>query len=299
MAMQSRFRQLQAFHATVETGTVTAAAEKLGISQPGLSNLLAQLERELRLPLFDRRGGRLRPTPEAGLLFREVDTVVRGLDHVAQAVSDLQSKQAGQLQVACQHSMSFGFLPRVIAGFARSRPDLAISFQSQYSTRIQEWVSAGLFEIGICEMPLLHDGFDVIPLQFDCRVALPPDSPLVRHEVLTPQLLEGQPFILMGQDHMTHRRLREAFDRAGVPLRARVHSHLFLNCLSLVREGMGAALLDPFALEFGGVPSRPFRPAIRMDMAIVTSAARPLSAVGSAFLDDLTAALAPYLAAPD
>ncbi|HHI71085.1 MAG TPA: LysR family transcriptional regulator, partial [Rhodobacteraceae bacterium] len=147
--MSLRFRQLQAFHAIIETGTVTAAAALLGISQPGISNLLAQLERQTGVKLFRRVKGRLIPTPEANLLFQEVDTVVRGLDHVSQAVVDLQNKQAGQLQVATQHSMSFGFIPKLIAKFAKSRPDMSISFQSQYSAKIQEWVLAGLFEIGI------------------------------------------------------------------------------------------------------------------------------------------------------
>ncbi len=56
--MPLRFRQLQAFHAIIETGTVTGAANLLGISQPGISNLIAQLERETRLSLFARVKGR-------------------------------------------------------------------------------------------------------------------------------------------------------------------------------------------------------------------------------------------------
>ena len=167
--MTLRFRQLQAFHAVVEVGTVSGAADHLGISQPGISNLLSLLERETRFKLFERTRGRLVPTPEAEILFREVDTVVRGLDHVTQAVTDLQNKQGGQLQVASQHSISFGFMPGLIARFARTRPDMSISFQSQYSTKIQEWVLAGLFEIGICELPLFHEGFDVHPISVETR----------------------------------------------------------------------------------------------------------------------------------
>jgi len=86
--MRLRFRQLQAFHAIVESGTVTGAAEALGISLPGISNLLAQLERQTGLPLFERVHGSLVQTPEAAMLFREIDTVVRGLDHVTQTVVD-------------------------------------------------------------------------------------------------------------------------------------------------------------------------------------------------------------------
>lgn len=285
----------------MDTGTVTGAAEQLGISQPGVSNLLAQLERQTRFRLFERSRGRLIPTPEAGVLYQEVDTVVRGLDHVSQAVTDLQNKQGGQLQVASQHSMSFGFMPKLIAEFARDRPDMSISFQSQYSTKIQEWVRAGLFEIGICELPLIHDGIDARVFQVETLLALPEQSPLTRHETLTPALLENVPFVVMGPEHMTHRRTREAFQGAGVSWNTRVHSHLFKNLLSFVKEGMGVAILDPFALDYdfeGGFVTRPFRPRIMMDMAVVTSNARPISAVGQAFLDALTTALAPYEAAP-
>lgn len=299
--MSLRFRQLQAFHAIVETGTVTAAADQLGISQPGISNLLSQLERQTRFKLFERVRGRLVPTPEAEVLYQEVDTVVRGLDHVSQAVVDLQNKQAGQLQVASQHSMSFGFMPRLIARFAKDRPDMSISFQSQYSVKIQEWVQSGLFEIGICELPLLHDALNVHPLQIETLLALPEDSPLARHEVLTPELLDGTPFIVMGPEHMTHRRTREAFHNAGIPLRTRVHSHLFKNLLSFVKEGMGVAVLDPFALHFdfeGGFITRPFRPRILMDMAVITSRTRPMSAVGQEFLALLLEELKPYDCSP-
>lgn len=295
--MKLRFRQLQAFHAIVEAGTVTGAAEALGISQPGISNLLAELERQTGLKLFERIHGRLVPTPEAELMHREIDTVVRGLDHVTQTVVDLQNKQAGQLQVASQHSMSFGFMPKVIAEFAKSRPDMNISFQSQYSSKIQEWVLSGLFEIGVCEMPMLYDTLDCYPISVETRLALNKDNPLAEHEVLTPSLLKDEPFVVMGPDHMLQRRLRGAFEHAGVPMKARIHSHLFKNLLAFVKEGMCVALLDRFELEFDfddRFVTRRFDPPIMMDMAVITSATRPLSQLGKEFLALLLAELQPY-----
>jgi DNA-binding transcriptional LysR family regulator len=65
---------------------------------------------------------------------------------------------------------------------------------------------------------------------------------------------------------------------------------------------MCCALIDPFAAEYdvqGRVITRPFRPRILIDMAVITARERPLSAVGQAFLDTLLAALAPYHATPD
>lgn len=295
--MRLRFRQLQAFHAIVEAGTVTGAAEALGISQPGVSNLLAELERQTGLKLFERLHGRLVATPEAELMYREIDTVVRGLDHVTQTVVDLQNKQAGQLQVASQHSLSFGFMPKLIAEFAQDRPDMNITFQSQYSSKIQEWVLSGLFEIGICEMPMLYDTLQAYPFNVETRIALHRDNPLAEHDVLTPQVLQGEPFIVMGPDHITQRRLREVFDQANVPLKARVHSHLFKNLLAFVKEGMGVSLIDRFGLEFDHddrFVARGFEPPIMMDMAVITSATRPLSQLGNEFLELLLSRLQPY-----
>lgn len=295
--MRLRFRQLQAFHAIVENGTVTGAAEALGISQPGISNLLSQLERETGFALFERMHSRLVPTPEAELLHREIDTMVRGLDRVTQTVVDLQNKQAGQLQIASQHSISFGFMPKLIAGFVRDKPDLNISFQSQYSSKIQEWVLSGLFEIGICEMPMLYDALHSYPLQVETQIALHKDNPLTRHDVLTPRLLSGEPFLVMGPDHITQRRLKEAFESADVPLNTRLNSHLFKNLLAFVKEGMGVSLLDRFGLEYDyddRFVARRFEPPIMMEMAVITSATRPLSQLGREFLALLLTELKPY-----
>ncbi len=77
-----RYRPLQALHSVIETGAVTAAAQSLGISQPAISNLLAQLQDQTKLKLFERERGRLVPTHEAKVLYREIDTVVRGINQL-------------------------------------------------------------------------------------------------------------------------------------------------------------------------------------------------------------------------
>ncbi|MBT8423681.1 MAG: LysR family transcriptional regulator [Silicimonas sp.] len=293
--MAPRFRQYQAFHAIIDTGTVTGAAEALGVSQPAISNLIAQLERQTKLKLFERQRGRLVPTPEAAVLFQEVDTVVRGLDHVTQAVVDLQNQKAGQLQVATSHALAFGFMPGEVARFLDGRTNLTVAFQSQYSSKIQEWVAAGLFEIGICELPLRQDGLERREFSYEVQCVVPASSPLVDHTVLTPTLLSEEPFIVMGADHMVTSRTREAFQAEGARLRFRGHTDLFRNALNLVKQGLGVALVDPFTLlsdDGQGYVVRPFKPLILLDMFIVTARGRPLSAVGREFLDVLESRLA-------
>lgn len=289
--MSTPFRQFQAFHAVIQKGTVTAAAEHLGISQPAISNLLSQLEQKTKLQLFQRSKGRLIPTPEAAVLFEEIDTVVRGLDHVNQAVVDLQNQKAGQLQVASTHALAFGFMPKEIAHFTHDRPHLTIAFTSQYSAKIQEWVVAGLFEIGICERPIRHDGLDWQEMSFETKIAIPKDSPLASNERLNPKLLDDAPFVVMGADHMVSRRLKEAFLSAGANFRVRSHTDLFRNALSLVKTGLGVALIDPFTLASDtdeDYEVRPFDPTISIDLAIITAKNKPLSSIGQDFLAQIT-----------
>ena len=288
--MTTPFRQFQAFHAVIESGTVTAAAEHLGISQPAISNLLSQLERQTTLKLFERRRGRLVPTPEAKALFDEVDTVVRGLDHVNQTVVDLQNQKAGHLQVAASHALAFGFMPAEIAAFGRDRPNLTLAFQSQYSGRIQEWVAAGLFEIGICELPVRHEALDQRHFTFETVCAIPRRDAPEGHGPMTPALLNDYPFIIMGADHMVSRRTREAFHSDGANFRIRCHTDLFRNALNLVKQGMGAAMIDPFTLasdDGQGYVVRRFEPTIFLDIVILTRRDRPLSVIGRQFLDQI------------
>lgn len=292
--MTSPFRQYQAFHAIMQKGTVTAAAVQLGVSQPAISNLLAQLERGTGLKLFERSRGRLVATPEAAVLFEEIDTVVRGLDHVDQAVVDLKNQKIGQLRVATNHALAFGLMPQEIARFARDKPNLTIAFQSQYTGKIQEWVATGLFEIGICELPVRQDGLEQTPYFFETLCALPQDSPLAAHAMLTPTLMDGYPFIVMGTDHMVSRRLREAFHSEGAHWHIRSHTDLFRNALNLVKQGLGATMIDPFTVSSDdgqGYVLRRFQPHILLDVVIVTARGRPLSAIGRQFLDQVSASL--------
>lgn len=288
--MNLRFRQLQALHKVVESGTVSAAAEQLNISQPGVSNLLSQLEHTCQLKLFNRLKGKLIPTNEGLVLYNEVDTLVRGLAHVEQSVVDLQNKQTSKLQIASIHALSFGFMQAQIAQFSRQYENLSVSFQSQYSQKIQEWVDVGLFEIGVSEMPVATGLFNTVVFKIETLCAMPSDHPLACHKVLTPSLLSGEPLIIMGPQHMVTRRAKEAFVEAGARWNPVVHTHLFANKLSFIKEGMGIGLVDVISLRNDSSDrfiTRPFAPNINLDVAIITSKSRPVSDTGQAFLGQL------------
>jgi len=283
-----RFRPLQALHSVIETGTVTAAAQKMGISQPAISNLLAQLQDQTKLKLFERERGRLVPTPEAKILYREIDTVVRGLNQVDLAVSNLQNQRVGTLQVVCTHAVSFGFMTKAVSDFVKEHPNIDVSFQTRYSQNIQQWVASGLAEIGISELPILDDSLDWREMRFLCQLAIPEDSPLADLEVVTPEDLDNVPFIVMGEDNMINSRTKELFLKSNSRLRVKCQSHLFRSLLEFVKSGMGVSLIDPFTLAHDdgkGYVVRPFQPNIYLDLALIKHKTRATSELGQSFYD--------------
>ena len=107
-------RQLQAFKIVLDEGSITYAAERFGITQPAMSNLIGNLEGEIGFALFDRHKGRLRATPEAMQFSDDVDQVLNSFDKVVRTARDIRDLNRGQLRIA-----SF---PRTFIGLAATRP---------------------------------------------------------------------------------------------------------------------------------------------------------------------------------
>ena len=113
-------RQIEAFRAVMLTGAMTTAAEMIQVSQPAVSRLVRDLEHELGLTLFRRRGNLVVPTPEATALMTEVERSFVGLAQISAFADDLRRGRTGSLRVAALPTMAAGFAPRFIAEFCRN-----------------------------------------------------------------------------------------------------------------------------------------------------------------------------------
>ncbi len=282
-------RQIEAFRAVVQLGSMTNAAELLGITQPAVSRLIRDLEANLQLRLFRREGNRLISTHEAMVLFEEVDLHYRGLAHIEKVASDLRQQTIGSLRIAAPHSLATFFLAEVTAQFLEERPTVEMCIGTFHSALIAERVALRQFDIGLVQISGDHPGVSVVSLPHPPAVCiLHRDHPLAHHEVLTPELLAREDFISLGARSPLRARVDALFTDVGIERRQHIETDLAATVCSLVSKSMGVSIVDPFAasaMDKQKVVTRRFEPLVPFEVAVVVPAHRSLSAHAQRFLE--------------
>lgn len=259
-------RQIDAFHAVMEAGSVTGAAELMYITQPAVSRLIRDLELSVGFSLFERRKGRIMPTVEANALYEEVERSFKGLDNIALAAEEIRGFRKGYLQIAALPAIALKFLPRVITAFSQQNPGINVSIQIRSSTKVAEWVGSQQIDVGFAALQSSHAGVEQLPLLSCPLVAvLPPGHRLASEAMLRPEILRNEALISLGSEYGIRQRTIEAFALAGVPLIARIEAQLSLAVCEFVIAGAGVGLVDPVTaheMADRGLVIRNFEPTI-------------------------------------
>lgn len=291
-------RELHALKAVINRGTVTRAAEQLGVSQPALSTMISNMERRLGFKLFERAGGRLSPTAEAIHLSDEAEKVLSGLDKLSHLARNLREQKAGLLRVGSLPGLGIEFVPRLLAQFLVDRPDVRLQFQARSSADVREWIAARQLDVGIAELPADDAAIDVDPVSLRCVCAMPKGHPLTAKKRITPKDLSGMPVLTLNRDHMTYFRISRAFEQAHVRLNVRAEVHLFAPACAMVAQGLGVSIIDPITASTyanRGIETRPFDPPIPFDLGILYPANRPRSLLAQELGAVLKHAMSPYV----
>ncbi len=291
-------RQLEAFRAVFATGSVSMAADQLGVTQPAVSTLISNLENGIGFPLFERVHGRLIAAPEAATLYGEVERVFASLDRVAHTVHEIRTMSAGHLRIASMPGATIKLLPQLITPFLDGRPDVNVILHTRSSPKVKDWVAMGLVDVGLAEMPINDKAIKWEPLIQRCVCIMPTGHRLTKKEVITPADIKNEPLISLYGDHMVSRRLDNAFEDAGLIRKTRLEVYLFSTCCNFVHEGAGVALVDAISADHyrdHNIAIRQFKPAINFDIAILFPANRPRSQLASEFAQALKNGVRKYL----
>ncbi|KRE16998.1 LysR family transcriptional regulator [Bosea sp. Root381] len=285
-------RQIEVFAAVMKAGTVSRAAEVLGVTQPGLSRLVAELERSLGFALFARVRNRFVPTPEGRLFYEEVEATFRGMDKLRATAARIRDYGAGQLRVATLSALSSSIVPNAVKRFRLARPDAAVTLMVLPSRDVRNGVASGAFDVG-----LAADEIDVsgvvhqVFVQPRALCAIPTGHPLAERDVIGPHDLSGVDFVAYVPEDRARQRLDHIISEAGArPPRIVVETIYAATVFSLVSEGVGVGLLSPYAIaghDQSRIVLRPFEPAVHSRSLLILPPDRPKSQLVRDFIDCL------------
>lgn len=144
-------QQLRFVRETIRSGlSLTAAAERLHTSQPGVSRQIRQLEAELGIDLFVRHGKRVTALTDAGAALADIiDRVLQEADNLRTAAADFHDQDAGALRIAITHTQARYALPAVVAEFKRRFPRVHLTLLQGSPSQIADMTLSGTVDIGI------------------------------------------------------------------------------------------------------------------------------------------------------
>src|SRR5713226_10006021 len=136
-------RHLRYFLAVAGAGSFSRAADRLGISQPAISQQMRDLETGLRVSLFQRRGKRILLT-SAGLIFQEhARAILRQLENFLEELNTEPGQMRGALHLGVVPILNLALMPELLGMFASGHPGISLNVEESSSTEIETALEEG------------------------------------------------------------------------------------------------------------------------------------------------------------
>ncbi len=284
-------RQAEIFKAVMSEGSVTAAADKLFVTQPSVSKHLKLLEHSLGLELFIRKGNRLTPTAEGYALYDQLQRLYVGLEKVQRFASDLKHNRSGEISVASPPLLTHQWLPRIIADYLIDKPGVSISLPARGSEWVIESVAARRVDFGLGiftrEIPGI-ESVTLLELPFVC--VLPSGHPLAGEQQIGPEDLNNQSIITLNNFSRWRMQTDAILDEHSVHPSRRIDAFMTSTACQLAAEGAGIAIVDQLTASHyasRNVVIRPFIPFHQFRICLFRSTRWEIASIAADFADKL------------
>jgi len=287
---------LQAFISIAERGSFRAAASHLNLSQTALSHRIRKLEESLGTPLLLRTTRQVSLTaagtallPRARRIFEDIGSA---LDEVRVEMREADDQVAvGVLPTIAAHCM-----PHVIAAFAKRHPGIGVRVHDNSASEIADKVQSGEAEFGVTIVAANRWDLELKPVVKEPFVLVSHrNMPLARAASLTWAQLQGAPLVRISAETGNRILIDDALGARREALSWRYEVQRVVTAVSLVRSGIGYAIVPQLALDVvdaGELVAVPLRaPAISRTLGIVTRKTVPLRPAARDLLALLSGAL--------
>lgn len=287
-------RQLEVFVAIATGGSVRAAAEQLHLSQPAASMSLAELERILGAPLFDRTQRRLQLNAHGHRLLPLAQELLERLRELGRHAANDGHVVTGELRVGASNTVGNYLVGDLLGGFVTAHPQVTMKLHVDNSAAIVAGVLDYSLDIGCIEGPAAHPDLELLRWRDDLLcVCAPPGHPLAKRRRLRPEDFAGARWILRESGSATRGQAERAL--AALPAGETV---LELDQSEAIKQaviaGLGLALLPAVAVANAQAAGRlavlrtPFL-GLKRQLSLVLHRRKYRSALLQSFLDSVQA----------
>jgi DNA-binding transcriptional LysR family regulator len=238
-------RQLKAFVAIAESGTFTAGAARVHVTQAAISMQIRQLETETRAQLFIRAPRRVILTEAGEKLLERAYTILREHDAALEELAALTGAHRGRLRIGSASAMvSADPLPQILKELRGTYAAVETSVVSGTSQLLVKQVLAGELDAAFVSLPVEARGVQTELLSEDYLVAIAsPRHPMAKQKIVSAYALAGEKLILGERGGNTRRLIDQFFAQGGVTLKVAMELSRLAAIKRMVEEDMGVGIV--------------------------------------------------------
>ncbi len=289
--------QLEAFLAVAEERSFSRAAQRLGRTQPAVSQVIQKLEADIGEVLFERALREATLTAAGEVLRDYARRLLHMREEAASAVAELRSLERGRLTLAANEYTCLYLLP-VLDRFREQLPQITVTVQRSLASNIPKDLLARSAEMGVLSFRPNEEEFRSIVVYTDeLALVMSPGHALARRKRVRIADLGAESFVAHNVPSPLRRQVIEAFDRHGTPLNIGVELPSIEAVKRFVALGNGVALVPALAaareLEIGELVKVPV-PELKIErhLRLVHRTRTALSYAAVAFLKTVRACAA-------
>ncbi len=247
---QNRLKQLRAFCHAARTGSVSAAAEKIFLSQPTVSLQIQALEREFATVLFERRGPKIKLTPEGNLLFQLAEPLVEGMDKLHDAFTTQCGRvDQGVLNVAAGESTILYILPEPIRTFIDQFPGIELKLHNVTGRDGLAMIRADEVDLAIGSLLDVPDDITYRPfVAYQPALITPKNHPLANKTAVTLEEIAPYGLILPPRHLSTWRLVDLVFKQHSLAYRVTMEAGGWEVIKKYVELGLGVSIVTDVCL---------------------------------------------------
>ena len=288
---------LRQFVVIAESGHITRAAQRLGVSQPALSAMLKKLEAEVGAPLLDRTGRGVLLTAAGRVFLEHAQASVRRADEAVTSVRELIGLESGSIRIGGGATAVAHLLPSVVSAVRRAHPALRFYVREAGSRAVADAVLSGELDLGIVTTPITGPGSDdlmaVTAIQDELMLVVPSDHELADQSSYTWSSICEDPLVLFEHGSAVRNIIDHASRDSGVSLNVVMEVRSTETIERMVEAGIGPGFISRFALgDKRGLICRDGR--LFRELAVVRRRDRVPSAASAVFEKVLIAELSAY-----